>query len=81
MPTRACSDRVGLQAAHCGDKLKSRTYRPLGVVLVSLGIPKVHENPVAHVLRHKANEALHCLGDAFLIGRNDLAQILSVHPS
>ena len=33
------------------------------------------------LLRYEAAEALHGLGDAFLVGRNDLAQILRVHAS
>ena len=41
---------------------------------------EVHEHAVAHVLRYEAIEALHSLGDALLIGRNDLPQVLRVHP-
>ena len=79
MPTRVCSGRVGLQIAHCRDQLQPCAHRPLGVVLVCLRIAEVDEHAVAHVLRHEAAEATHGLGDAFLIGRNDLAQVLRVH--
>src|SRR5262249_19684863 len=41
---------------------------------------KIDEHAVAHVLRYEAAEAAHSLRDALLIGRNDLAQILRVHP-
>ena len=44
-----------------------------------LRIPKIHQHAVAHVLRDEAAEALHSIGDAFLIGGNDLAQVLRVH--
>jgi len=43
------------------------------------GIAKIHEGTVPHVSRHEPIEALHRLCDAFLIGRNDLAQVLRVH--
>jgi hypothetical protein len=42
-------------------------------------IAKVHEGTVAQIFRHKTVEATHGFSDAFLIGRNDLAQILRVH--
>ena len=44
-----------------------------------LGIPEIDEHAVAHVFRHEPTEAAHGLGNAFLIGRNDLAQVLRVH--
>ena len=70
---------VRLQSAHRRDQLQPRTHRPLGVVLVRLRIAEVDEHAVAHVLRHEPAEAAHGLGDALLIGRNDLAQVLGVH--
>ena len=54
-------------------------HRALGVVLMGLRIAEIDEHAVAHVLRDEAAEALHGLGDALLIGRNDLAQVLGVH--
>jgi hypothetical protein len=50
---------TGLQLSHRFDQFQPRPYRPLGVVLVGLRIPEVHEDPIAHVLRHEATEALH----------------------
>src|SRR5271167_1849362 len=44
-----------------------------------LRITEINEDAVAHILRHKPAEATHGLGDALLIGRNDLAQVLRVH--
>jgi hypothetical protein len=55
------------------DQLQPRPYRPLGVVLMRLRVAEVHEHAVAHVFRHEPAEALHGLGDALLISRNDLA--------
>jgi hypothetical protein len=46
---------------------------------MSVGIPEVHQNPVTHVLRYEAAEAAHDFGDAFLIGRDNLAQVFRVH--
>ena len=68
-----------LEPSYRRDQLQSRPYRPLGVVLMGLRIAEIHEHAVAHVFRHEAAEAAHGLGDAFLIGRNDLAQVLRVH--
>ena len=44
-----------------------------------LGIAEIDEDAVAHIFRYEATEAAHGLGNAFLIGRNDLAQVLRVH--
>jgi hypothetical protein len=46
---------------------------------MGLGITKIDQHPIAHVLRNEAAEALHGLGDAFLIRRNDLAEVFRVH--
>ena len=40
---------------------------------MGLGIPEVHQDPIAHVLCHEAAKVLHSLSDALLIGRNNLA--------
>ena len=70
---------AGLQSANRLDQLQPRPYRPLGVVLVGLRIAEIDQHAVAHVLRYEPAEALHSLGDALLIGGNDLAQVLRVH--
>jgi hypothetical protein len=44
-----------------------------------LRIAEVNQHAVAHVFRHEPAKATHGLGNARLIGRNDLAQILRVH--
>ena len=68
-----------LERAHRRDHFQPCPHRPLGVVLMGLRIAEVDEHAVAHVFGHEAVEAAHGLGDAFLIGRNDLAQVLRVH--
>ena len=68
-----------LEPGHRRDQLQSRPDRPLGVVLMRLRIAEINEHAVAHVFGHEPAEAAHRLGDAFLIGRNDLAQVLRVH--
>ena len=70
---------IGFQPAHRLDQLQPRPYRSLGVVLVRLRIAEIHKDAVAHVFRHEPAEAPDSLGDAFLIGGNNLAEVLRVH--
>jgi hypothetical protein len=70
---------MGLQNADRSNQLKPRAHGSLRVILMGLGIPEVHEDPIAHVLRHEPAEALHRLGNALLIRGDDLAQVLGVH--
>ena len=79
MPTRVCRGALDFNPLDRFDQLQPRPHRPLGVVLVGLRIAEVHEHAVAHVLRYEPAEALHGLGDALLIGGDDLAQVLRVH--
>ena len=62
------------------DQFQPRPHCPLGIVLMRLRVAEIREHAVAHVFRDETAEALHSLGDALLIGRNDLAQVLRVHP-
>ena len=68
-----------LERTDSTDQLQPRPHRLLGVVLMGLRIAEIDQHAVAHVFRHEAAEAANRLGDAFLIGRNDLAQVLGVH--
>jgi hypothetical protein len=70
---------VGRGKAVLGDATRSRAHGSLCVVLVRLRVAKVNQDPIAHVFRHEATEALHRLRDALLIGRNYLAQVFRVH--
>ena len=79
MPTRVCRGDWDFNSTHRCDQFQPRPYRPLCVVLMGLRIAEVHQHAVAHVLRYEPAEALHGLGDALLIGGNDLAEVLRVH--
>jgi hypothetical protein len=46
---------------------------------VGLRITEVHQHTVAHVLRYEPAKALDSLGDALLVGGDDLAEVLWVH--
>jgi hypothetical protein len=41
-------------------------------------IAKIHEDAISHISGDKTAEVAHGLGDAFLINRNDLSQVLQV---
>ena len=73
MPTRVCRGTGDLSAATAAINSKPCPHGSLGVVLMRLRIAEIDEHAVAHVLRDEPTEAAHGLGDAFLIGRNDLA--------
>ena len=68
-----------LERGYCRDQFQPGAHRPLGVILMGLGVTEINKRPVAQILRQKAAEAAHRIGDALLIGRDDLAQILRVH--
>src|SRR4029077_18546020 len=61
------------------DARKPSPNRLLRVVLMSLRIAKVHEGAIPRISCDVAAKSAHGLGDAFLIGRNDLPQVLRVH--
>jgi hypothetical protein len=46
---------------------------------MGLRIAKIHEDPIAHVLRYEPAEALDSLGHALLIGGNHFAEVFGVH--
>ena len=79
MPTRVWRGAWVFRVAYRSHQLQPCAHGPLCVVLVRLGVAEVDQDPVAHVLRYEAAEALHGLRDALLIGRNDLAQVFRVH--
>ena len=72
---------VRLEPGHRRDQLQARPHRPFRVVLMRLRVAEIHQHSVAQIFRHEPAEAAHRFGDALLIGRNDLAQILRVHAS
>jgi hypothetical protein len=79
MPTRGLQRNGRLKCGHSLDQLQPCAYRPLGIVLVRLWVAEVHQHAVTHVLRYEAPEALHSLGDALLVGGDNLTEVLRVH--
>src|SRR6202042_2232174 len=53
--------RVGLQSTYSSDQLQPCAHGSFCVILVSLWVAKVDEDPIAHVLRHEPAEPLHGL--------------------
>src|SRR5262245_48713528 len=81
MPTRVCNEAGVLKCDHRRDQLEPGTHRPLGVILMGLGVAKVDKHAVPHIARHETAEAAHGFNGAFLIGRDELSQVLRIHPS
>jgi hypothetical protein len=52
--------------------------RPLGIVLMRLGIAEINEHAVAHILGDKAAKPTDGVGNAAMVGADDLAQILGI---
>jgi hypothetical protein len=68
-----------LERGYRRGQLQSRPYRALGVVLVRLRVAEIYEDTVAEIVRDEPAKAAYALGDAFLIGRDDLTQVFRVH--
>ena len=51
---------------------------PLGIVLMRLGIAKIDQHAVAHILGDKTAKAADGVGHAAMVGADDLAQILGI---
>jgi len=60
------------------DNGKPGPHRPLGIVLVGLGIAEIDQHSVAHVFGDKAGEPGDRVGDRAVIRADHLAQILGV---
>ena len=63
------------------DQFQASAHRPLGIVLVRLRVAEIDEHAVAQIFCYEPVEAAHCVGDALLVGRNNLAKVLRVHAS
>jgi hypothetical protein len=72
---------AGLEAADRIDNPEPRPDRPMGVVLVRLGVPEVDEQPVAEVLGDVAVEEAAHLGPGGPVGAYHLAHLLRVQAS
>src|SRR6516165_3164723 len=79
IPTRDLLRSTRLEPSNYRNQLKPSPDRSLGVVLMGMRITKVHKDAIPHISGDEPAEVAHGLGDAFLIGRNDLSQVLRVH--
>ena len=66
------------EPSHRVDDREPGADSPLRVVLMRLGITEIDQHPVTHILRDKAGEAGHGVGDAAVIHADQLAQILGI---
>jgi hypothetical protein len=72
----------GLRSRERRNRIDQRDAGPnctLGVILMRCRIAEVNQHTIAHISGDEASEATHGLGDAPLVGRNHLAQVLWVH--
>jgi hypothetical protein len=73
-----------VQRLLCGepaDRIDDRepgASRPLGIVLMRLGIAEINQHAIAHIFGDKAAKAADGVGDAAMVGTDDLAQILGI---
>jgi len=68
------------QRADCGNDGEPRPHRPFGVVLMRLRIAEIDQHPVTHVLGDKAGAPGDGLGNAAVVGADQLPQILRIKP-
>ena len=76
----ALQGRAGRQPGDACDELQRRPYRPLRVILMGLRITedrRAHRRP--YTSRRTRRSAATALGDALLVGGDDLAQVLGIH--
>ena len=59
---------------------QSCPHRPFGIVLVGSRVTEVNQHAVAHVLGDEPVKARDGLGDALLVGADDVAQVLGIKP-
>ncbi len=78
MPSRTFNGSGPRKPADRLDNGQSGADRALGVVLMRLGVAEIDQHAVAHVFGDKTGEPADGVGDAAVIGPDDLAQILGV---
>jgi hypothetical protein len=72
------ADRSQPQRANRTDQLEPGQDRPLGIVLLRPRVAEIDQYAVAHVFGDEAVEPADRVGDAVVIGGDDLAQILGI---
>ena len=78
MPIRTFSGSCVASRPTASITAKPGAHRALGVVLMRLRIAEINQHAVAHVLGDKPAKAADGVGDAAMIGADDLAQILGI---
>jgi hypothetical protein len=68
------------EPADCIDHGEPGADRALGIVLMRLGIAEIDQHAVAHVLGDKTGKPGDRVGDAAMVGADNLAQILGIVP-
>jgi len=71
-------DGFDIEAADSVDQPQPGSDSPLGIVLMRSRIAEIDQHAVAHILSDKAVEATNRIGDAAVVGADQLAQILRV---
>ena len=78
MPIRTFQRLLYGEPADRVDDREPGARRALGVVLMRLGIAEINQHAVAHILGDKTAKAADGVGDAAMVGADDLAQILGI---
>ena len=67
-----------LQRGHCLGYFQTGTHRPFGIVFMSVGKAEIGQHAVAQIFREEAIEPSDHVGDASVIGCDDLAELFRV---
>jgi len=78
MPIRTFQRLLYGEPADRVDDREPGARRALGVVLMRLGIAEINQHAVAHILGDKTAKAADGVGDAAVVGADDLTQILGI---
>jgi hypothetical protein len=62
------------------DQRQSRAHSPLGILLMGLGVAKIGQDAVSHVLGDETTGLGDDLGAAAVVGADDGSQVLGVEP-
>ncbi len=75
-PYLECHIAVLFEGADCGHEVQSGSNGPLGLILVGARVAKIGQHSVTQIFRDMALIAGDHLGDAVIIGPNDITEIL-----
>ena len=69
-----------IEKRHRIDERKPGAHGSFGVILMRVRVPEIRENAVTHVFGDKPVKPRQHRGDGFVIGADDITQILGVEP-